>query len=418
MCNRRALFFAAYCFCWAPTVNAVELEDNNIAQSVLTERLFQTGNIAMARGDYNASIDAYRTIVAANPNLPRVRLELALAYFMNEDYQASQFHFEFVRATPNLPDTVRDKIDLYLALIRMRKNWSLDFGLGIVPDSNINNAGTVREECINTIFGPLCRPLETRKSGTGLRINADANYYLRFTRRFGLRTTLAIDALDFPTSEFDDYGLYLASGPRYVFDKGEVSLQPTISARWYAGDFYNYAYGGRFDTSWQLGRRWLLTGGATVHANRYRTEYINDALHGYDWGLSLQPRYYLNNKSFVLSGIRFDQNDTHVKSYGMDSITYSLGYFGEFRWGFSVLTRLDLTTARYHAPSWFVVDGSFTKKRRHDTIWRTYTRVSNNKLSWHNIIPAISYTYSRHTSNIPSREYDKYRVEIELIRRF
>ena len=418
MRNRHALFVAVYCLCYSSMTLAVEPEDNKLVQSILTERLFQTGNLAMARGDFSAAIDAYRTIVDANPNLPRVRLELALAYFMNEDYQASQFHFEFVRATPNLPDAVRDKIDRYLALIRMRKNWSLDFGLGIVPDSNINNAGTVREECINTIFGPLCRPLETRRSGVGLRLNTDANYYLRFTRRFGLRTTLAVDALDFPTSEYDDYGLYFASGPRYVFDRSEVSLQPTISARWYAGDFYNYAYGGRFDASWQVGRRWLVAGGATAHANRYRTDYINDALRGYDWGLSLSPRYYLNNKSFVLAGIRFDQNNTHVKSYGSDSITYSLGYFGEFRWGFSVLTRLDLTTARYHASSWFVIDSGFTEKRRHDKIWRTYARVSNNKLSWHNIIPAVSYTYSHHTSNITSREYDKHRVEIELIRRF
>lgn len=386
--------------------------------NIRTEALFQSGNIAMERGDFSAAISAYRAIVDTNPNLPRVRLELARAYFLNGDYQAAQFHFEFVRATPTLPVSVREKIDLYLSLIRMHKNWSLDFGLGIVPDSNINNAGTSREECINTIFGLMCRPLETRQSSTGIRLNAGANYYLRFTRRIGLRTTLAIDALDFPTSQFDDYGMYFATGPRYVFDRGEISLQPTIFARWYAGNFYNYSYGARFDTSWQLGRRWLLSGSANMHANNYHTNYINDVLHGYDWGLSLSPRYYLNNKSFLLGGVRFDQNNTRIKSYGSDNITYSVGYFGEFRWGFSVLARLDLITVRYHAPSWFVIDAGFTEKRRRDNIWNVYMRVSNNKISWHNIIPAISYTYSRHYSNIPSREYNKHRIEIELIRRF
>lgn len=270
--------------------------------NIRTEALFQSGNIAMARGDLNAAIKAYRTIVDTNPNLPRVRLELARAYFLNGDYQAAQFHFEFIRAMPDLPISVREKIDQYLSFIRMHKNWSLDFGFGIVPDSNINNAGTMRDECINTIFGSLCRPLETMKSGIGVRLNANANYYLRFTRRIGLRTTLAVDALDFPTSQFDDYTLYFATGPRYVFDTGEISLQPIVSARWYAGKFYNYLYGGRFDTSWQLGRRWLLSGATTIHINRYHTDYINDALHGYDWGLSLSPRYYLNSKSFLLGG--------------------------------------------------------------------------------------------------------------------
>lgn len=386
--------------------------------SIRTESLFQLGNIAMARGDYAAAISAYRGIVDSNPNLPRVRLELARAYFMNGEYQAAQFHFEFVRATPNLPDTVREKIDQYLTLIRMRKNRSLDFGLGIVPDSNINNAGTESEECINTIFGPLCRPLEVKESGVGLRLNADLNHYMRFTQRFGLRTTFGIDALDFPTSRFDDYGFYFASGPRYVFDRGDISLQPTVSARLYGGDFYSYAYGGRVDTSWQIGRRLLLSGGGTATINRYHTDYINDALRGYDWGLSISPRYYLNNKSFVLAGLRFDQNNTKIKSYGSDNITYSVGYFGEFKWGFSLYSRADLITAKYHAPSWFVVDNKFVEKHRRDNIWRGYVRLSNNKISWYNIVPAVSYTYTRHESNIPSREYDKHRVEIELMRRF
>ncbi len=385
---------------------------------IRNEALFQIGNMAMFRKDFAAAIEAYRQIVDTNPNLPRVRLDLALAYFLNGEYQAAQFHFEFVRAAPNLPDAVREKIDQYLALIRVHKNWSLDFWVGIVPDSNINNAGTSREECINTTFGQLCRPVETKESGIGLRLNADLNHYMRLTRRFGLRTTFGVDALDFSTSKFDDYGVYFASGPRYVFGKGDVSLQPTISARFYGGDFYSYAYGGRFDTSWQLGRRWLLTGGATAAANQYHNNYIDNVLRGYDLGLSLSPRYYLNNKSFVLAGLRFGRNVTHIKSYGADNITYSLGYFGEFRWGFSILTRLDLTTSQYREQSWFVVEGGFTKKRRHDTNWRTYTRISNNKLSWHNIIPAISYTYTYHASNIPTREYEKHRVEIELMRRF
>ncbi len=196
-----------------------------------TESQFQLGNIAMARGDYSAAIDAYRKIVDANPNLPRVRLELARVYFMNGDFQAAQFHFEFVRATPDLPLAVRENIDHYLTLIRMRKNWSLDFGLGIVPDSNINNTGTDNEECINTIFGPLCRPLETRRHGVGVRLNVDGNYYLRLTRRLGIRTTAGVNILDFAGGEFDDYSLYLASGPRYVFDSGEISLQPVAVAR-------------------------------------------------------------------------------------------------------------------------------------------------------------------------------------------
>jgi hypothetical protein len=382
------------------------------------ESVFRLAGIAMANGDYDAAIRYYRAIVDNNPGLYRARLELARAYFMNRDYADAEFHFQFVRATDGLPTEVADKIDEFLALIRQQKNWTLDFGFGIVPDSNLNSAGTAKEECLNTMWGQFCRPLETAKSGTGLRLNAEGNYYTRFTKRFGLRSTLGINALDFPKSDFDDIYLYFASGPRYVFDSAEISLQPTASARWYAGDFYNYSYGLSLDANWQVSGRWLLGAGATVRQNHYDTDYVQDAVGGYDWDLYLRPRYYMDNKSFIMAGVGFDQSHMAVKSYGTDTVSYSVGYFGEFWWGFTFLGRIDLLDVKYRDSSIFVADGALVERVRSDNTWQFYTRISNNKLGWYNLVPALSYMYMTRDSNIPGYVFDKHRVELEIIRRF
>jgi len=350
------------------------------------ESVFRLAGIAMAAGDYDTAIGYYRAIVDSNPGLYRVRLELAQAHFMNRDYQEAEFHFQFVRATAGLPAEVADKIDEFMALIRQQKNWTLDFVFGVVPDSNLNSAGTAKEECLNTVIGPMCRPLETAKSGTGLRLNTEGNYYTRFTKRFGLRTTLGINALDFPGSDFDDAFVYFASGPRYAFDRAEISLQPTMAARWYAGDFYNYSYGLRFDTNWQLSGRWLLGSGATIRQSHYDTDYVQDALGGYDWGLCLRPRYYLSNKSFIMAGLGFDQSHTAIKSYSADTISYSLGYFGEFWWGFTFLGRVDLLNTEYRDSRLVVIDGALVEKTRSDHLWQFYARISNNKLGWYKIL--------------------------------
>ncbi len=172
------------------------------------------------------------------------------------------------------------------------------------------------------------------------------------------------------------------------------------------------------DTNWQIGRRWLLGSGLSAHRNQYHIDYINEALRGYDWSASVQPRYYLNDKSFLLAGLRFGQDYTRVRAYGNDSLTYSIGYFGEFRYGFAILTRLDLTTTKYHAARYFVSQGEFQQKTRRDNVWSAYVRVSNNKINWHNLIPAVSYTYTRRDSNVPANAFDKHRVEIEIMRRF
>ena len=382
------------------------------------EAVFQLAGMAVSRGDFNIAIKYLDAIIKRHPDLSRVRLELARAYFLNGDYQEAQFHFQFVRATSDLPQEVSKKVDEFLAQIRQRKNWTLDFGFGIIPDSNINYSGTSADECINTVFGYLCRPLETAKSGVGLRLNTEGNYFLRFTKRFGLRTTLGLNMLDFPGSDFDDSSIYFASGPRYVFDRGEISLQPTVMARWYGGDFYNYSYGLRLDTNWQLSGRWLLGTGATLRQNHFHKAYIDDALGGHDWGLYLRPRYYVDNKSFIMFGFGFDQNNAKIETFGSNNISYSLGYFGEFQYGFVLFGRVDLITSKYHAPRWVVIDEAFIEKTRSDLTWQFYTRVSNNKLSWYNIVPAISYTYTTRDSNIPNHVFDKHRIEMELIRRF
>ena len=382
------------------------------------EKWFLLGQVYMAKSDFTTAIQIYRKILDNQPGLSRVRLELARALFFDKQFQDSEKHFLFVRADSTLPDEVRQKIDIFLALIRQQKNWAIDLSFGIVPDSNINISGKESEECINTIFGVLCRPLETAKSGIGLHLTTEGSYYLRFTKRFGLKTTLGLSLLDFKTSQFDNNLLYFATGPRYVFDKGEVSLQATSSLRWYGGEFYNYSYGVREDMSWQLFNNWVLNTGTSIQQLGYKKDYINDALAGYSWNVYLKPRYFINNKSFVSAGISFEQDNTQEKSYGSDNVSYSIDFFNEFLGGFALFSRIQLTTSNYHGENFFVVDQNIQQKVRKDLTWQFYNRIYNRKLSWHNLTPALSYTYTNRKSNVPNQEFDKHRIELEIIRRF
>ncbi|MDR2770219.1 MAG: surface lipoprotein assembly modifier [Rickettsiales bacterium] len=384
---------------------------------VVVESAFQIGNIAMARGDFESAIKYYYAIIKNNPAVARVRLELARAYFMNGDYQEAEFHFQFILAAPDLPPEVAEKIGAFLALIRQRKNWTLDFSFGIVPDSNLNVASGRVEECVDTIFGPFCRNLEEKKSGVGLRLNTEGNYYTRFSKRFGLRTTLGLSWLDFPAGRFDEQSLNIASGPRYAFDRGEVSMQPTASLRWYGGRFYNSGYGLRMDTNWQLADRLFAGAGASIRRNIY-DGYAENVLGGYDAAVYLRPRYYLDDKSFLIGGIGFDQTSAKAEVYGYGGPTYSLGYFGEFRAGFSIFAQVGLTDAAYMAPDWFLMDGEFRQQTRRDLTWQLYGRVYNAKLEWHNLVPAISYAYILRDSNAPNYDFEKHRIELEIVRRF
>ena len=388
--------------------------------SVRTEAAFQLANIAMAHGNFNQAIIILRAILNRNPDLHRVRLELALAYFMNRNFQAAQFHFEFVRATPDLPAEVAARIDNFLMLIRRERNWDFDIRFAIVPDSNINTVSGITEECIMTIFGPLCRPLEEQASGVGVRLAAQGSHYTRLSERFGIRTTAAVSALDFMGHDWSDYSLMIASGPRYAFNRGEISLQPNYTSRWLHGNHFSHSYGLMLNTDWQIFGRTFIGGGANVRQNRFNAEHMRDLFgNSIDWGASTNMRHFIDNRSFILLGTGFNHSGARVDFLRQNSFNYSIGYFREFGNGWTSFSRIDLVNTRFRGDQWFVMqDQTMQDLRRRDWTTQFHTRLSHRRFQWNNLTPALAYTYTRRDSNVWSSEFDKHRIEIEIIRQF
>ena len=170
------------------------------------EAAFQLAGIFMLEGSFRDAALLFQDILRMNPDLARVRLELARAYFLNGDYEDARLQFELLKGS-GLPPEVQEKVDLFLTRIRRMKDWSVSLDLSLVPDSNINQASGGEEECI--AFGGmlLCRPLDGEKGGMGLSAGGSFDQYLRFSRDFGLRNSISVQALEYEQGSFDDYQL-------------------------------------------------------------------------------------------------------------------------------------------------------------------------------------------------------------------
>lgn len=396
---------------------------NDILQSqdvdIRTGALFQLGRVAIMRGDYNTAERYFLTILKFHPDMTPVRLELAQVYMLAGQYGLADFNLRLVLGDKNLPPAVAERVRGLIVAARQRKNWSINAGLAIVPDSNINNATGRAQECINFGFGVMCRPLERENSGIGLRYSLGGDYYLRLTDHWGIKNSAYLSALDFATSRYDDYSLYVASGPRYIMPRGEISLQPFVQMRWYAGRYYSTVPGVRLDASWDIARRFSLAGGLSFTHIKYHDGGLNDIYRSNEYTGYVQPRYYINNKSFVLAGLSGFYSTAAEPSYGYTGQTYSLGYFGELPWTLTLYARLDLTHTKYHEPQFFIMrDYSLQSFTRRDMAYQAYVRLSSRLLEYRRIYPSISYTYTRRDSNAPAFDFDKHRVEIELNYRF
>ena len=86
---------------------------------------FLYGSIAMAREDWQTAIARFRAMLIRDPTLPRVRLDLALAYFRAEEDSSAAYHFRQALGDEDLPPIVRTRALAFLDAIRRRKTWSV-----------------------------------------------------------------------------------------------------------------------------------------------------------------------------------------------------------------------------------------------------------------------------------------------------
>jgi hypothetical protein len=309
-------------------------------------------------------------------------------------------------------------VDAFLDAIRRQKNWTVDFSLSPVKDSNVNQASGDREECIDTIFGTLCRPLQEKAGGIGLTSNASVDYFRRFSRDWGLRATLGFYGLAFEQKEYDDFILSAALGPRYLWESGEASVQPTFRKRWIGMKEYSEDAGLRLDAR-QIFGRVLLSAGAAWYDSDYADAYVHSVLKGPSFSVYAQPRFILTDRTFVQAGLHFLREETRARAYANNNWSYSLGAYHVFPYGIALFVEGSLMRTRYQAPQWYITrDNRIAVTTREDTTRQLSASLSSSFFERYNLTPVLQYAYTRRDSNIWTREYDRHRVNFLLNYRF
>ena len=103
----------------------------------------QQPDIAEAERDalLDEAIAAFRTMLIDRPDLVRVRLELARAFFLKGQDNLSRDHFERVLAG-NPPQEVAANVRRFLSEIRARRRWSMYLGTAVAPDTGPRMRGS------------------------------------------------------------------------------------------------------------------------------------------------------------------------------------------------------------------------------------------------------------------------------------
>ena len=223
------------------------------------------------------AIAAFRAMLVDRPELIRVRLELARAFFLKGEDSLARRHFEQVLAGKP-PAGVALNVNRFLAEIRARKRWSIRVGAALVPDSNLSTRSDEKTILIDTPFGrlPFTYQGDEPKSGIGVSVWAGGEYQYPLADRWRLRAGGDVSRREYRASEFDQMTVSGHVGPRWLIGRGsEASLLLSGLHEWTGSgleDPSHHDIGFRVEGRHRLTPRTTLNARASWHRRTYDEE--------------------------------------------------------------------------------------------------------------------------------------------------
>ena len=179
------------------------------------------------------AITAFHSMLVSRPELLRVRLELARAFFLKGEDSLATRHFEQVLASKP-PAGVALNVQRFLAEMRARKRWSMYAGFALAPDTNI---GAQSDDRIIYIQGlPFRRNQEElTSSGIGISAWAGGEYQYPLDERWRLRGGGDVWRREYRENEFDRMVVGGHVGPRWLIDRDTEGSALVVARRQWTG---------------------------------------------------------------------------------------------------------------------------------------------------------------------------------------
>ena len=363
----------------------------------------------------NEAIGAFHAMLVAAPGLVRVRLELARAFFLKGEDDLARRHFEAVLAG-GVPEPVVANVRGFLAAMEARDRWSFNLGAALAPDSNIG-AGSEERTIYIHVFGqplPFERDAEElTTSGIGVAVWGGAEYQVPLAERWRLRAGGEAARREYSGSDFDQFYLATHLGPRWLADRDtQASLLASARQRWLGTQPDNRAFGARLEVGHRINPRVTLSGRASWHDRRYRTQPLLD---GPIMDASLRGSWV------VTPTVRAELS----AGYGQER-PESLSHRNRSRWvgaGVSVILPLGFTVGGGGELRWTDFEGEWPPhtppgEDRADRTQSLRLSIHNRALTVYGFSPEIVVVNEARETNAQLYDYQRTHGELRFVRLF
>ena len=363
------------------------------------------------------AIAALHAMLVDRPELVRVRLELARAFFYKGEDTLARGHFRRVLAG-EVPDSVKANVQRFLIQIRARRRWTMYMGMALLPDTNI---GGTDEEVIYIDFNGVELPFDftpaedQMASGVGASLWAGGEYQHPLGERLRLRAGADVARREYSGRRFDSTTLSVHAGPRWLVDRRtEASVLASARRRWAGTSIEHDALGARIEARRRLAPRVTANARASWHQREYRD--IVD-LDGPVLDVSVSGTWTISPILQANSSIGYARERPGRLNRRSESRTLRTGLAVALPWGFNLGGNLQFRWTDYEGLE------VLQHRPRDDSSREDRTRTLSLYLlkrdfTIYGFSPQLVVTNEQRTSNAQLIGFDRTHGELRFVRQF
>lgn len=356
---------------------------------------FAQAQLSLKNQQYAEAIQLYRQILAQNPSLTAVRLQLAIALFYQQQARSAMQQFEQVLSDEQLPADMRALAQRYQQWLEQRNQWQIGFSATYLHEKNVNRASSARY-IENTPFIKGDSMLPQRANGVGYGLNLERQWNLLDSHNALFSQGLA-GKYYWDNHAYDELTSRTQLGYRYKTAQQAVTFLPFFEHQWFGRQRYKKAVGGRAEWHYSWNSNWQLSSALEYSRNQYLRDVEFD---GSSRLASATLLWRPEPEQFWALGADVAVENTQMawQSNHLYSLRFAWGQ--EFRWGISLRFGFSASERRYQAPlklSSFQFD-----KPRQDRIYSA--NLTLWKRDWHyaGFTPKLNFRWKKQQSNFAS----------------
>lgn len=371
-------------------------------QQETSDLIFLMGKCEARTGEYESSIEKFQQLLSEDPNLYRVRLDLADSFIMAGRYDEAREELKKVE-TVSAPQSILDEVDKrYAHIARIKKfSWRLSLFLGGEYDDNINS-GPDRTEIYTN--GDRMRLSKEQKEIDSYNFISGLRYYTRYDigKPKGFFWNGEIDAYNSISEEDSDFNYLsvdLSTGPWWLYPGGIVRLPVGYTDEGYGDNHLLRAFYFHPDIEHFFNKIFSIQGAYTFRFE----DYTHSEYRAYDNTtnrVSIGPNFYLDNMRHILSGsLSLEYRDADADRTTFDAVLITLSYFTKFPTNTEVLLKYRWRERNYDGHS------GFSEKDRTDRRNTFYATIAQEFLD--RFFLSFDFTYMDNYSNDKLYDFDK-----------